>query len=73
MPLDTFFKGPYYNRRLKLQLNEKPLISKLALVDLWVCRWRWRPGDDGRRQVMGFGATPHLAYVHWKFKVLTQC
>jgi len=34
---------------------------------------RWQPGDDYRKQVMGFGATPHLAYMHWKFKVLTQC
>ena len=60
VPLDTFFKGPYYNRRLKLTLlsREKPVISKLAIVEpaVWVCRWRLHPEQgDGRKQVMGFG------------------
>ncbi len=76
-PSQSLFRGPFYNRRLKLPLlsREKPVISKLAIAEpaVWVCRWRWHPEQGGgRKQIMGFGYTPALAYRMWKLKVMTQ-
>ena len=55
------FQKVQENRR-KISSSTKPRIRKLRGSDTWVCRW-----DNYDLQMPGFGLSPALAYLDWKY------